>query len=227
MDGFAPITLGSARPMGPARAGHRLSMPLPDLRLPVPMPVATDDADAFDLDALLEEVRTAARESGFSAGHAAGLAAAREEAAAQMANTMANVQAGLAGVAAEMAAQVEADATAIARLLARALDAALPHAAARDAAGQAARAAAAMVTLLSPGRVPRCLVAPTLTDQVTDLLMAAGIGLCVEGDATLPPGDARLVWDGGALQSSLAQRRAAIDEVLIAFGLTDKEENAA
>lgn len=227
MDGFAPLSLGSARPVAPARPSLRLSMPLPDLRLPLPEPVVTDDTDGFDLDALLEEVRTAARESGFAAGHTAGLAAAREDVATRMAATMAAVQAGLAGIATETAAQIEADAMAIARLLTRALDAALPHAAARDAAGQAARAAAAMAAWLSPGSTTRCLVAPMLADQVTALLAAADIAFRVEADASLPPGDARLVWDGGALESRLAQRRATINEVLVAFGLTDEEENAA
>ncbi|WP_431283436.1 hypothetical protein ACQW02_01105 [Humitalea sp. 24SJ18S-53] len=221
------MTLGSARPVARATASLRLGMPLPDLAQPVPPPAPVVDPDAFDLDALLEEVRHSARESGFAAGHAAGLAAAREDTAAHMAATMAVVQAGLADLATGTAAQVEADATAVARLLSRAVDVALPYAAARDAPGQAARAAAAMVAMLSPGRVARCLVAAPLAEEVAALLTARGIALQVEGDAAMAPGDARLVWDGGALESVLAQRRAAIDEVLMAFGLTDHEESAA
>ncbi len=225
MDGFSPTGLALGRLATPMAAPHRIGLVLPDLDAPVP--IRPEVPDGFDLDALLEEARASARQSGFAAGHAAGLLKAREEAAERMAEMLSRIAGDTGRIAASAAAQVEADAEALAIMLGSALDAALPFAAARDASGQAGRAAAIMAASLTSGRRAACHVAPELVADVSALFGGRGIALPVLADPALAPGDARIAWDGGAIESVLAHRRQAITEVLSAFGLTTDKDDAA
>ncbi|WP_158537262.1 FliH/SctL family protein [Humitalea rosea] len=202
----------------------RTGLLLPDLDAPPPPP-PPEDTSAQDLDALLDEARATAREIGFSAGRAAGLAEARGEDAAQAARSLAALAQGLEAAATAAVARAEEDAAALAGLLLAALDAALPYAAAHDGAAQAARAATRMAATLTAGRQPRCLVATALVATVTDLLGEHGPP--VQGDPALAPGDARLVWEDGGVETRLADRRRAIHEILAAFGLADDKEQSA
>lgn len=45
------------------------------------------------------------------------------------------------------------------------------------------------------------------------------LNLLVEGEVSIPMGDARLRWDGGGMKVSAAERRAAIDEELASLSL--------
>ncbi|WP_456299930.1 hypothetical protein, partial [Falsiroseomonas oryzae] len=67
-------------------------------------------------------------------------------------------------------------------------------------------------------------VAPVLVEGVAARLPD---GPAVLGDATLPPGDARLAWRDGAQLVSLAERRAAVRAALRDAGFAMEEADQA
>jgi flagellar biosynthesis/type III secretory pathway protein FliH len=190
-----------------------LTLSLPDLSRPRPAArPAPPDAS------LLAEARVKGEADGFARGYGEGLAeGARRQKEAQDAA----VEASLAVIAAELrtasehgaAATAEA-AEALAALLLATLDALACTTPAREAA-LAATIAQALLPALSVEPAPRIRVAAEFVGALGAHLPATVV---VEGDPTLPAGDAQIEWPGGACRISFEQRREAVRLALEAAG---------
>ena len=190
-----------------------LTLSLPDLSRPRPA-AAPPLPDA----SLLAEVRAKGDAEGFARGYGEGLAeGARRQKEAQDAA----VEASLAVIAAELrmaseqgaAAAAEA-AEALAAMLLATLDALACTRPVREAALNAAIAQALLPTL-SVEPAPRIRVAAEFVGAIGAHLPATVV---VEGDPTLPAGDAQIEWPGGACRISFEQRREAVRLALEAAG---------
>ena len=199
---FAPTFLIAA--LDAARREAAEAGPLPD---PGPDPVA----------AVIEEARRIA----FADGHAAGLREAAAAAPAQAARVAALALEALREGRAAAAAAAHDAAEEVARLALAMLDAALPGLAAGNAAGLAAAFAQRLLPMLQGAPEARLLVAPGLAAPTQALL--GSLGIVIEEDAALPPGDARAEWRSGGAALDLAARRQAIRGVLEAAGLGPRE----
>jgi flagellar assembly protein FliH len=207
------------------RTAHRLSafaLPLPDLSRPPPVD-APPPPDPALLDAARAEGEADGHARGFAEGMQEGL---RRQAAAQqaaIAASLAQVAAALHDAAAQGREAAEEAADALATTLLAAMDAALPAEAARCGAPFIARVAAGLLPALADRPEARIFVASALVDDVAQRLPQ---GPAVDGDESLPPGDARIAWRDGACLVALETRREAVRAALRAAGFGIGSEDA-
>jgi flagellar biosynthesis/type III secretory pathway protein FliH len=207
------------------RTAHRLSafaLPLPDLSRPPPV-----DAPPPPDPALLDAVRAEGEADGHARGYAEGMQEGlRRQAAAQQASiaaSLAQVAAALEDASERGRIAAEEAADALAATLLAAMDAALPAEAARCGAPFIARVAAGLLPALADRPEATIFVAPALVDGVTRRLPQ---GPAVEGDDSVPAGDARIAWRDGACLVALETRREAVCAALRAAGFGIGSEDA-
>lgn len=208
------------RPVAAAAALRRGGLRVVDLDAPPPpeAPAATDGAEIAER--VLAARLQAARDDGLAEGLEEGLRRAGAERSAREAAALDAIAAALEGGREAAREAAGGAAREVARLLLAALDAALPAAAARLAPEGAAALAAVLEPLLRDGVAVTLLVAPGEREAAAARI-GERPGLAVEEDAALAPGDARASWRGGAAMASLAQRRAAVAEIMGALGLQE------
>lgn len=191
---FEPLAIGAAVATRPAPVAPR---PLPDfLEPPPPEPVAEDPAEA-------------ARREAFEAGRRAGAEEAALRREARVAETLDAIRRELSMSEAAAVRASEAALADLARALFAFADAALPGASRRAAAPMIAALTAALRDNVPLTPDATVFVAPSLVP-----LLSRRLPLRVEGDLSLPEGDARIIWRGGAATLDLAARRAALREAL-------------
>lgn len=222
MEPFRPYRPGpgaAPRPVGAALVTRRIGLSVRNLDAPEVDTAALAEQEARERLRLAEE---AARGAGFAAGERAGRAAAQTELAALVATTTQAIHAALAGAEAAALEATRAGIQDIASVLLAALRAALPAAAARLAPETAAQVAKHLEPILDFAPEVTLFVAPGLGSDC-----AAAIGdprFEVREDPAVAPGDARATWRGGGARSSLAERTAAMANILRAFGLQENEQ---
>ncbi|MFT8242855.1 hypothetical protein [Roseomonas sp. BN140053] len=214
---FQAFTLGAARPAAMARPVLS-GLALPDLDAAA-APPRPEGPTPEEVDLLLDVAREAALAEGRALGEAEGRAAALASSAALLNDILAEALNRIDEAAAEAAAAAEQNALSLGRLLLRMLDAALPGAAARAAPELLDQLVAQLGPVLEAPEGATVLVPPDLLDAAQERL--AGSGLPVQPDPALAPGDARIAWRGGALALDLAQRRAAIHDILASLDLLE------
>ncbi len=199
-----------------------LSLPPAIAALPAPQPAIPPDP------ALLEAARLEGEAAGRAIGHAEGLAEGRAlQAAAQEAAMKRALEAMARAMAdATQAGQrvAEDSAHALAALLLATLDTALPGLAARHAPGLVEDLVRPLLPAIANQPEAILTVAPALVAPLTDRLPQGGPSLV--GDASVPPGDARIEWRDGALVVSLDERRRAIAAVLRQAGIWTEGQEA-
>jgi flagellar assembly protein FliH len=164
-----------------------------------------------------------AQAAGFDAGQRAGRAEMEASLHARSVESLAKIAQLLDSAAESAACAAEESATALAHLLLAAVGSGFPALRARYGESELRHMIAAILPMLA--REPRVTVRvhPALANAVASEFAAlqgpAGEALTVMADASLPLGDATILWaDGQAVRDSEAARRA-MTEVLLPFGL--------
>ncbi len=202
---FAPTSLIAA--LDAARAEAARAPPPPPLE-PEPDP----------MEETLRAVAAAAREDGFAAGRASMAQEAAQRATESLAQ-VARILAASQQTAADMAAEAS---NGMAGMAIAMLEAALPGLASRQGAqliGDFAERLRPALAFLPQAEIR---INPALVEEVRAL--AGDLPVTLVPDATLAPGDARAVWQGGGAEFDLAARRAAIMDVMRAAGLDPEAE---